>query len=203
LTATPQSIKKEDSGERLVCKKEKNMASRLKKLDKGQGTPQANDLMSTLDGNKKLFNIFRSMANSAAVLDSYLKFSGAMNNAKLDVKQREAIALAVSQDNRCEYCLSAHTAIGKGAGLDEPAIKDARQGRSKDRKTQGAVTLARAIVEKRGNVNDADVKAARESGLDDGELAEVVATVTQTIFTNYFNHMNQTEVDFPKVAVNE
>jgi len=174
---------------------------RLRRLEKGQGNPQANDLMGDLEGKKKLLNIFRSMANSPAVLDSYLKFSGAMGSAKLDVKAREAIALAVSQSNRCEYCLAAHTAIGKGAGLDEPSIKDARQGRSKDRKTQGAVTLARAIVEKRGNVNDQDVKAARDSGLDDGELAEVVGTVVQTLFTNYFNHLNQTEVDFPKVAV--
>jgi len=175
--------------------------ARLKKLEKGQGNPQANELMNTLDSNKKLFNIFRSMANSPAVLDSYLKFSGAMGNAKLDTKQREAVALAVSQANRCEYCLSAHTAIGKGAGLDDGSIKDARQGRSKDRKTQGAVTLARAIVEKRGNVNDQDVKTARDSGLDDSELAEVVATVTQTIFTNHYNHLNQTDVDVPKVAV--
>jgi AhpD family alkylhydroperoxidase len=174
---------------------------RLRSLQKGQGTPQANDLLTDLEGKKKLFNIFRSMANSPAVLDSYLKFSGAMGNAKLDVKAREAVALAVSQANRCEYCLSAHTAIGKGAGMDEPSIKDARQGRAKDRKTQGAVTLGRAIVEKRGNVNDADVKAARDSGLDDAELAEVVGTVVQTLFTNYFNHLNQTEVDFPKVAV--
>lgn len=174
---------------------------RLKRLEKGQGNPQANELMNDLDGKKKLLNIFRSMANSPAVLDSYLKFSGAMGSAKLDVKAREAVALAVSQANRCEYCLSAHTAIGKGAGLDDASIKDARLGRSKDRKTQAAVTLARAIVEKRGNVNDQDVKSARDAGLDDGELAEVVGTVVQTLFTNYFNHMNQTEVDFPKVAV--
>ena len=174
---------------------------RLKRLEKGQGNPQANELMNTLDSNKKLLNIFRSMANSPAVLDSYLKFSGAMGGAKLDAKTREAVALAVSQENRCEYCLAAHTVIGKGAGLDEGAIKDARQGRSKDRKAQGAVTLARAIVEKRGNVNDGDVKGARDAGLDDGEIAETVATVVQTLFTNYFNHLNQTEVDFPKVAL--
>ena len=175
--------------------------SRLKKLEKGQGSPQSNEMMNTLDGNKKLFNIFRGMANSPAVLDSYLKFSGAMGNAKLDAKAREAIALAVGQANRCDYCLAAHTAIGKGAGLDDASIKEARQGRSKDRKTQGAVVLARAIVEKRGNVNDQDVKSAREAGLDDGEIAETVAAVALNIFTNYFNHLNQTEVDFPKVAV--
>src|SRR3954462_15282762 len=116
---------------------------RLRRLEKGQGNPQANDLMSDLEGKKKLFNVFRGMANSPAVLDAYLKFSGAMGNAKLDAKTREAVALAVGQANRCEYCLSAHTAIGKGAGLDEASIKDARAGQSKDRKTQAAVTLAR------------------------------------------------------------
>jgi uncharacterized peroxidase-related enzyme len=177
------------------------MASRLKKLEKGQGTPQANDLMNTLDGNKKLFNIFRGMANSAAVLDAYLKFSGALNNAKLDAKTREAIALAVGQSNRCEYCLSAHTAIGKGAGLDDATIRDVRHGRASDRKMAGAVTLARAIVEKKGNVNEGDIQAARGAGLDDGEIAETVAAVALNVFTNYFNLVNQTEVDFPRVAV--
>jgi len=177
------------------------MASRLKRLDKGQGAPQANDMMNDLDSKKKLLNIFRGMANSPAVLDSYLKFSGAMGSAKLDAKTREAIALVVGQTNRCEYCLAAHTAIGKGAGLDDASIKDARQGRSKDRKTQGAVTLARAMVEKRGHINDADVKAARDAGLDDGELGEVAAAVALNVFTNYFNLLNQTEVDFPKVAL--
>jgi AhpD family alkylhydroperoxidase len=174
---------------------------RLKRLEKGQGNPAANELMNTLDTNKKLFNIFRGMANSPAVLDSYLKFSGAMGSAKLDAKTREAIALAVGQANRCEYCLSAHTAIGKGAGLDDATIKDIRQGRPKDRKMQGAVSLARAIVEKRGSVNDQDVKSARDAGLDDGEIAETVAAVALNIFTNYFNHLNQTDVDFPKVAL--
>jgi uncharacterized peroxidase-related enzyme len=174
---------------------------RLKRLEKNQGDPKAQEMMSTLEGNGKLFNIFRSMANSPAVLDAYLKLSGALNNAKLDAKTREAIALVVGQQNRCGYCLAAHTAIGKGAGLDDAAIKDARQGRSQDRKTQAAVTLARAMVEKKGNVTDTDVKAARDAGLGDAELAEVPAVVALNLLTNYFNLLNQTDVDFPKVAV--
>ena len=174
---------------------------RLKRLEKGQGNEKSNEMMNTLDSNGKLFNIFRSMANSPAVLDSYLKFSGALGSAKLDAKTREAIALTVGQANRCDYCLAAHTAIGKGAGLDDAAIKSARLGKSSDRKTQAAVTLARTMVEKKGNVTDADVKAARDGGLDDGEIAEIPAIVAINIFTNYFNHLNQTEVDFPKVAV--
>ena len=174
---------------------------RLKRLEKNEGDAKSQEMMGTLEGNGKLFNIFRGLANSPAALDSYLKLSGALNNAKLDAKAREAIALVVGQQNRCDYCLAAHTAIGKGAGMNDAAIKDARLGRSQDRKTQAAVTLARAMVEKKGNVTEQDVKAARDAGLGDAELAEIPAVVALNLMTNYFNLMNQTDVDFPKVAV--
>ena len=99
---------------------------RLKKLDKSQGSPKSQEMMADLESKKLLLNIFRGMANSPAVLDAYLKFSGALKEGKLDGKTREAIALVISQANRCDYCLAAHTVIGKGAGLDDKAVHDAR-----------------------------------------------------------------------------
>ncbi|HEX4054061.1 MAG TPA: carboxymuconolactone decarboxylase family protein [Tepidisphaeraceae bacterium] len=174
---------------------------RLKKLDKSQGSPKSQEMMADLESKKLLLNIFRGMANSPAVLDAYLKFSGALKEGKLDGKTREAIALVISQANRCDYCLAAHTVIGKGAGLDDKAVHDARLGRSSDRKTGAAVALAQKVLSSKGNISDSDASAARTAGLDDGEIAEVVANVVLTLFTNYFNHVNQTEVDFPKVPV--
>ena len=171
---------------------------RLKRLEKTDGDSKARQMMEELDKNKKLLNIFRGMANSPAVLDAYLKFSGALKDGRLDARTRAAIALAVGQANRCEYCLSANNAIGKGAGLDDVAIRDARLGRSPDQKTAAAITLAKRLVENKGVVSDADVSAARSAGLDDGEVAEVVANVALAVFTNYFNNLNQTEVDFPQ-----
>src|SRR4051812_765044 len=99
---------------------------RLKKLDVGQGEAKSNELMSGLQKNNMLLNIFRGLANSPAALDWYLKFSGALKETKLDNKTREAIALVVGQSNRCDYCVSAHTFLGGKAGMDEAAIKDAR-----------------------------------------------------------------------------
>jgi AhpD family alkylhydroperoxidase len=174
---------------------------RLKRLELGQGTPEANELMSQLDKAGMLLNIFRGMANSAAVLDGYLKFSGALGNTKLDGKTRHAIALAIGQANQCEYCVSAHTLLGGKVGLDADAAKQARQGKSSDAKTAAAVKLALALNEKRGKVSDGDVAAARSGGLDDGEIAEVVALVALNVFTNYFNHVNATDVDLPKVSL--
>lgn len=174
---------------------------RLAKLDKGQGEPQSQEMLRQLDSQKMLLNVFRGMANSPAVLDGYLKFNSALKNGKLSERTREAIALAVGQVNRCDYCLAAHTQMGKGAGLDEAAIHDARLGRSDDPRIAAAVSFAKQLAEHRGHVSNAQIAAGKAAGLSDGEIAEVVAHVALNIFTNYFNHVNQTEVDLPAVAV--
>jgi AhpD family alkylhydroperoxidase len=174
---------------------------RLKRLEKSQGNPRSQEIMGDLESKKMLLNIFRSLANSPAALEGFLKFSGALKEGKLDGKTREAIALITAQTNCTEYCLAAHTVLGKNAGLDDKAIKEARLGCSADRKTAGAITLARQVLATKGNVSDADISAARSAGLDDGDIAEVVANVALNVFTNYFNNLNQAEVDFPKVPV--
>ncbi len=174
---------------------------RLKSLDKSQAAPKAQPIMAELESKKMLLNIFRGMANSPAVLDGYLKLSGSLREGKLDAKTREAIALAIAQSNCTAYCLAAHTVLGKNAGLDDAAIKDARNGKSSDKKCNAAVTLARQVCATKGKISDSDAAAARSAGLDDGDIAEVVANVVLNIYTNYFNNLNQTEVDFPKVPV--
>lgn len=175
--------------------------SRLKRLEKNQGNPRAQEIMGDLESKKMLLNIFRSMANSPAALDGFLKFSGALKEGKLDGKTREAIALATAQSNCTEYCVAAHSVLGKNAGLDEKAIREARLGRSSDKKTAGAIALAKQVLATKGLVPESDISAARSAGLDDGDIAEVVANVALNVFTNYFNNLNQPEIDFPKVPM--
>jgi uncharacterized peroxidase-related enzyme len=176
--------------------------TRLTALDPATATGKAKEL---LDGVKKKLgitpNLMRTMANSPAVLESYLNFSGALATGSLSAKVREQIALAVAQANRCEYCLSAHTAIGKMVGLNETDIAASRESRSGDAKTNAILHLAHEIVVRRGELQNADVERARQAGTTDGEITEVIANVSLNIFTNYFNHIAGTEVDFPKVEV--
>lgn len=142
-------------------------------------------------------NLMRTFANSPAVLKAYLGFSGALQGGALSVKLREQVALTVSELNRCGYCLGAHTALGHAAGLNDQAILDARRGQSPDRKTEAALRFSRRIVATQGFLADADLQAVREAGFTEGEIAELVANVALTIFTNVFNHVAQTEEDFP------
>jgi uncharacterized peroxidase-related enzyme len=140
------------------------------------------------------------MANSPAVLQGYLDFSNALSKGTLSPKFREQIALAVSEINGCQYCLAAHSAIGRSVGLSEEAIEDSRRGESPDTKEATALNFARNVVVNRGWVTDEEVTKLRKVGFTEGDIAELIANIALISFTNYFNHVAETEVDFPAVS---
>ena len=114
-----------------------------------------------LEGVKKQLgsvpNMFRLIANSPEVLNGQLAFSAALNGGKLNAATRERIALAVAEINGCNYCLSAHSYIGKAFKLlDESEIDAARRGKSADARTEAALVLATELVKQRGKVGEAD-----------------------------------------------
>jgi AhpD family alkylhydroperoxidase len=111
---------------------------------------------------------------------------------------REQLALDIGQANDCDYCVSAHSVLGKGAGLTDREVLDSRRATSSDPKAGVLLRFARTVLEKKGMVKDADVAAVREAGFGDAEIAEVVAHVGINVFTNYFNHVAGTVLDFPK-----
>jgi alkylhydroperoxidase family enzyme len=84
-------------------------------------------------------------------------------------------------------------------GLDEGEILAARKGDSTDAKTDAALKFARLVIINRGEVSDADLQALKGAGFSDGEVSEIVANVALNIFTNYFNEIARTDIDFPKV----
>jgi uncharacterized peroxidase-related enzyme len=145
----------------------------------------------------KHFNIFRSMASSPAVLEAYLGMSGALNTTTLSAKEREVVQLAVSEANRCEYCVAAHTVIGKGAGLSEGATVEARRGKMADPKLNALTRFALTIHEKKGAITEKDAQDFVSAGFTQAQMGEVVAVYSLAVFTNYFNHVNQTPLDFP------
>ncbi len=142
-------------------------------------------------------NLIATMANSAAVANAYLGFSQSLAGGSLSARLREQIALVVGETNGCGYCIAAHTALGKSAGLSEQETCDARCAVASGGKEQTALQFARRIVAERALVSDEDVQQVRQAGYTDGEIAEIVANVALNIFTNYFNHVAGTEVDFP------
>lgn len=148
-------------------------------------------------------NMMRTMAQSPRVLEGYLGFSGALNRGFLPVALQEQIALAVAEANACDYCLSAHAALGSGAGLTAGQIEASRQGRDADVRTTAALRFALSVLAQRGAVSDGELAEVRKAGFTDGEIAEIIANVALNVFTNYFNRACETDIDFPRVTAEQ
>lgn len=164
------------------------------------------DVRATLDAIKAQLgtvpNIFKTMARAPAVLNGFLSFSGAVDKGELPATLRERIALASAQTNGCDYCASAHQALGKMAGLSADEIANGLNGRSADTKAQAALTFAQAVLAKRGKISDTELAVVKAAGYSDGQVLEIVASVVLNIFTNYFNNVADTDIDFPRVNTN-
>jgi uncharacterized peroxidase-related enzyme len=162
---------------------------------------QAQPLLTAV--NKQLGvvpNMFRLIANRPHTLEGFLGLLGALGKGALPAATRERIALAVAEANGCDYCLSAHTYLGRnGVKLDEAEITANRNGASNDLKADAAVRFAAKLVALRGHVSEADLSAVKLAGYSDGQVLEIIAHVALNIFTNYVNEALQTEIDFPLV----
>lgn len=173
--------------------------SRLATLDPATATGPAGELLAAVQSRlgRPAPNMMRAMAVAPPVLKAYVEFSGALAGGRLEGRLREKIALAVSERNRCGYCVDAHTLIGARFGLQPDELLDARRGRSRDPAHSAALAFALKLAGSHGDVSDADVEALRKAGFDDGQVAEITAHVALAIFTNLFNHVAGTASDFP------
>ncbi|MHC4976072.1 MAG: carboxymuconolactone decarboxylase family protein [Planctomycetota bacterium] len=148
-------------------------------------------------------NLLATLAHSPAALQMHLAMAQALESTSIHATLRESVALAVAATNRCNYCGAAHTAIGKMVGLSADEMTANLRGQSSDPKTQAALDLAIAIVKDRGWVSDADLQTARDAALNETEIAEIIAVTIFNTYTNYSNHIFETEIDFPKVDLPE
>jgi len=175
---------------------------RLTAVNPAEATGKAKKLLDGVQAKLGMTpNLMKTLANSPAALEAYLNFGAALSTGALDAKFREQIAIAVAQANSCEYCLSAHSAIGGMVGLSADEIAVSRNAHAADPKRDAGLRFAQTVVVQRGEISDAALDQVRQAGFTDGEIAEIVANVAVNIFTNYFNHVAQTEVDFPRVPV--
>ena len=145
-------------------------------------------------------NMFRLIANSPQTLEAHLGIAAALGKGALPAATRERIALAVAEANGCNYCLSAHTYLGKNlAKLDDAEITANRSGASNDPKADAAVRFAAKLVRQRGQIGDADLAAVKLAGYTDAQVLEIIMHVALNTFTNYVNEALGTDIDFPVV----
>ena len=146
-------------------------------------------------------NIFSTIAQSTAALAFHMNGSAALQNTKISAALREQIAVSTAEANGCEYCASAHTMLSGLRKVDATECALNLHGESKNAKTQSALTFSRRVLETRGHVTDADLESVRAAGYTEAEIVEIIAVTIDSVFTNYFNNVANTVIDFPRVSI--
>lgn len=177
---------------------------RIERIDPASAPPRTAELLASV---KKQMggvpHILATMAQSPAALGGFLGFAGPLSAGTVSAALREQIALTVAGANGCDYCASAHSALGGLAGVGEDELRRNLEGRSSDAKVQAALRFVSRVVATRGHVSDEDLARVRSAGYSDEAIVEMVAHTALNIFTNYFNHVADTEIDFPVVRTGE
>ncbi|WP_144147491.1 carboxymuconolactone decarboxylase family protein [Paraburkholderia sp. BCC1884] len=145
-------------------------------------------------------NLYATLAHSEHALGNYLAFQ----NGKSSIvgKAREVVNLVVSQVNACDYCLAAHTVIGKMTGLTDEQVLEVRAGTASfDAKLDALARLTHNIVSNRGHADPALVDAFFAAGWDKANLVDVIVIIGDKTVTNYLHGTTLVPVDFPAAPV--
>ena len=176
--------------------------SRIPLLTNAEATGESRELLSQVHAAFGATpNMFRAVAHSPAALRSLWGSFGALGGGVVSAQLGEQIAVAVADRNACDYCLAAHTALGRKAGVSAADMAAAQAGQSSNPRTAAALQFALKLVNERGQVGDADVQALRDAGFDDAHIVEILAHVALNLFTNYVNVAFAVPVDFPAVRL--
>jgi uncharacterized peroxidase-related enzyme len=174
------------------------MSSRLNTIPMGEATGEIKELYGAIQEKLGTVpNIFQGMAASPVLLKAYLQLDDLIAAGTLSGPEQDIVRLVASQYNDCQYCLAAHTKTAGAQGLSEDEILAVRRGAPKDAKQAALVTFVQRILDTKGFVEDADLQAFRDAGYDDAQVCEVITIIGQKMMSNFFNHVHDTELDFP------
>lgn len=141
-------------------------------------------------------NLYATLAHSEHALGNYLAFQNAKSS--ITGKAREIVNLVVSQVNGCEYCLAAHTMIGKMNGFTDEQILEIRAGKASfDAKFDALARLVKNIAVNRGHADQALVEAFFAAGWTKANLVDAIVVIGDKTVTNYLHATTRVPVDFP------
>jgi AhpD family alkylhydroperoxidase len=145
----------------------------------------------------KVPNLYATIGHSPNTLKAYLDFQAALAKGAFNNREIQAVFLAVSEVNKCQYCLSAHTALAKMAGFSEEETYQLRLASITDERLGVITRLTRSLVLRRGEAEPSLVEKFFAAGFNRAALIELVALVADKTFANYVNNLIHTPIDFP------
>jgi len=173
---------------------------RLHTIDLTEATGRAAELFGAVKASVgKVPNSYIGIgANSPVALEAVLSLEASLKRSSLSAIDIEVVKLVVSQTTGCDYCLAAHTLLGKKLGLHREAILALRQGKpSGDARNDALAKFVLRLLTSSGTIPADLVTQVRQAGVTDAQIVDLTMAVASIAFTNLFNRINDTKLDFP------
>lgn len=141
-------------------------------------------------------NVLAVMAESAPLLNGYLKLNELFNQTSLTEFERQVVLLVVSRENTCHYCVAAHCTIAQMRGVPNGIVDAIRAGRPlADPRLEALRQMTQSLVATRGYPAAEVVQRFQAAGYSEKNALEVVLAVGLKTMSNYTNHVAHTPVD--------
>lgn len=134
-------------------------------------------------------NVFRAYARRPEHFRAFMAYHDVLMKGEggLSRAEREAIVVAVSSENRCQYCMTAHGAalrvLGKDPMLAEQIANNWRTADLSPR-LRSILAFASRANEPAFAATDEEIDALRASGLSDDDIWDVAAIASFFGFSN-------------------
>ena len=123
-------------------------------------------------------NVMATMANSPVLLNGFVGSFGSFHGGSLNECEKQILLLTNAVTIKCPWTVAAHSTFAIEDGVAESEIKAIRDGKlPQDRKYAALSALTKALLEKRGNVTEADIEKFTSAGYSKVQILEVITGV--------------------------
>ncbi len=148
--------------------------------------------------NKMIPNMYKAMANSPALLNTYMHgYILFREKGLFSPQEQEVVFLTISAENNCTYCMGAHSLLADLISKVPPDVTEAIRNNTDipDKKLKQLSIFTSTLVNKRGYPTEVDVNTFLEAGYNENHILSIILAISVKTISNYTNHIFHTELD--------
>ncbi len=132
-----------------------------------------------LQGLKQKFgfipNATATMAESPVLINGFIGGFVNFHGGSFNESEKQVLLLTNAVTLKCPWTVAFHSTMALHEGVSESDVKAIRDGKLPNEPKYAALSgMAKALIEERGNVTEADVQRFTSAGYSDAQILEVI-----------------------------
>jgi uncharacterized peroxidase-related enzyme len=143
-------------------------------------------------------NLAATMANAPTLLNSFVAVFGQFGGGSFTGAERQVLLLSNAVANRCAWAVAFHSTAALAEGVSAADVEKIRRAEAPaDGRLAALSATTRQLIDKRGHLDEGDVKTFTSAGFDDVQVLDVIAGLAISTMANYAGNLAQPPLDQP------